>query len=501
MKVESISNNNKTINFKAGKVRVFSDFDKTFLPARHAEFQFSESENFVNFIKKYFADFTAFLNRNKNGMKFSITTGRTFGEFQKMGEISKERGFKMPFPDTLICKNGSDEYPKIGTDEEYYNGGKFPFSYDVTNKEKEQRIKEFSGWDGPKLIEKMKELYKSMNFTIVEGDSEHGVKDYDEHSLFSQGKLRDERGIVYQGTDKSDWNVGFRKDGNCKIFVTYPYDMFNIEERANAHTDLTNKINKIFKDAGVTKYFHESKCYPHECGGRPYDTWEPAIMQNKNECPYSLNKFYDTSEAVNDAKKNNDLVIVAGDSSNDTVMLDVHKYVKELFAKYNILSTQQFDEQLRNNPEFAEEYKKIPFIGIVVKPKYKESKLQSLIDAYGQGEYRKIIAVEEGHLEDGIKEAIKLYSEQNPEYKAKLSSDSKEEVYSDINHSERNENNTLPPNNNDNNNNNGDDGKKSNKKKYILAGIITAVISAITVHIKRKNMKNNNSANISNVTK
>ena len=39
----------------------------------------------------------------------------------------------------------SDSYrkcPFCAEDEEYYNGGNFPFSYNVTNKEKEQKIKE-----------------------------------------------------------------------------------------------------------------------------------------------------------------------------------------------------------------------------------------------------------------------------------------------------------------------------------------------------------------------
>lgn len=115
MQVSSIDNCslNKKQAFKAGKVRVFSDFDKTFLPASHKNFARNYDEGFVNYLRGYFADFKDFLSRTREGLKFSITTGRSYGEFETMAEISRERKFGMPLPDTLIAKNGSDEYLKL----------------------------------------------------------------------------------------------------------------------------------------------------------------------------------------------------------------------------------------------------------------------------------------------------------------------------------------------------------------------------------------------------
>ena len=125
-----------------------------------------------------FKSYKEFLNNTREGLKFTITTGRTFGEFLTMAEVARERKFGMPLPDTLIVKNGSDEHIRTGTDEDFYNGGEFPFKYEVTNKEKEAKIKEISGWDGAKVKKIIYDALKPYNFRIVEADSEHGADDY-----------------------------------------------------------------------------------------------------------------------------------------------------------------------------------------------------------------------------------------------------------------------------------------------------------------------------------
>jgi len=491
-KIQNGYNYSKTPSFQAGKVRVFSDFDKTFLPARHAEFQRNYDIGFVNYIRKYFSDFKDFLKRNKEGLMFTITTGRTFGEFATMAEISKERLFGMPLPDTLICKNGSDEYLRTGTDEDFYNNGKYPFSYDVTNKEKEAKIKELSGWDGPKIKEAMKKRFQEIDLRIVEADSEHGPGDYGNRSLFSDGKLRYEAGITRTGTDKSDWNVGFRNDGNCKIFVTYPYDTNQIKERHDAIFLRTAEADTNSKESSQKnlKVYISSGQYQNECGGRPYDIIVPIVDETMRFANYrdarGLTKVYDTKEAIKKAKETNDLVIVAGDSSNDGIMLDPTMYVLDKYCeKYMDMETGCFKkmggpEMITEDPELIKELKELPYIGIVVKPKIGESKLEDLIKKFGpDSEFKKIIVVEEGHLQDGIKQAIKLYSEQNPEYKKKLSSDLKKEIGIE------DDNITKPPSDNDD----GDNHEKKSYVKYVIGGIIATLMGGIVAHSVKKHKR------------
>lgn len=445
MKIERILAPNTNTTFKAGKVRVFSDFDRTFLPSSHDNFVTNYDKKFVDFIRNYFKSFKEFLDKTKEGLKFTITTGRTFGEFQTMAEVSRERKFGMPLPDTFIAKNGSDEYLRTGTDEDFYKGGAFPFKYDVTNKEKEENIKKLTNWDGPMIKEKIKELFRAYNLRIVEGDSEHSPHDYGNRSLFSSGKLYYETGKVFEGTDKSDWSVGFRNDGNCKIFFTYPYDMHCVDERYAAYGDLETKIKQIFEDNNIKYSWAVSRGeHENECGGRPWKIYEPDVIdfEFKGRHDYGLSKVYDVNEAIKLAQANNDLVIAAGDSSNDAYMLNPGVYLKNYLTDeilnrhgnmqllYDLADPAGLIKVLDKDPELAEIFIKMPFRGVIVRQNDGENKLEEL-EPFTKGKYQKIVIVDEGELQSGIKQSIKMYCEQNPKYKDKLSTDLKQQINPD----------------------------------------------------------------------
>lgn len=436
MKIDSIKQQYSMPNFRAGKVRVFSDFDKTFSPASHSNFARQMDKRFVDAIRENFKSFKDFLANTKDGLKFTITTGRTFGEFQKMAEIARERKFGMPLPDTLIVKNGSDEHIRTGSDEAFYNGGEFPFKYDVTNKEKEENIKKLTGWDGKKIRDMLIKLFESYNLRIVEADSEHSVGDYGSRSLFSQGKLPYEVGKEFIAPEKADWSVGLRRDGNLKIYALKPYDEYDVEERKLAFKDISQKLESQMNKEGI-KWTHRDDDDGVVHGRKPM-----------GYCPYIIDKFgrhrdltkvYDVNEAVKEAIKNNDLVIAAGDSSNDKVMLDPTRFFlenlpEELKAKYpDEKAVHLYFEGksalrfINKHPDLAEAYRKTPFVGVIVRQNDGENKLSSL-EEFAKGENKKIIIVNEGELQKGIKEAVKLYCKQNPEYAKKLNPDLKKEI-------------------------------------------------------------------------
>ena len=434
MRIEKIQNSYDRPSFKAGKVRVFSDFDKTFLRSSHKDFVKNYDSEFVNAIRENFKSFKEFLNNTRDGLKFTITTGRTFGEFLTMAEVARERKFGMPLPDTLIVKNGSDEHIRTGTDEDFYNGGEFPFKYEVTNKEKEAKIKEMSGWDGPKFKKIIKDILKSYDFRIVEADSENSVSDYGSRSMFSQGKIPYEVGKLFYGTDKADWSIGMRKDGNLKMFFTIPADMFDIDERRNVYNDMQTKISEKARAEGIKHTFGDG---PKMINGRSCLSYVPEIPKKTDN--HKLTKFYDTHEAFQEAKKNNDLVIVAGDSSNDLEMLNPAYYLEEaliekMIKKYGngcfrgAMNTPAILVKiLDKEPELAEAFIKMPFRGVIVRQNGGENKLHQL-EPFASGKYQKIIIVDEGELQSGIKQSIKAYAEQNPKYKEKLSPDLKKQI-------------------------------------------------------------------------
>ena len=429
MKINKIEQSYTNIGFKAGKVKVFSDFDKTFLPARHKEFARYNDKKFIDKIENYFKNFKKFLNNTREGLNFTITTGRTFGEFLTMAEIARNRKFEMPLPDSLIVKNGSDEHLKVGTDEEFYKGGAFPFRYEITNKEKENKLKKLTGWDGVKAKKIIKEVLNSFNLRIVEADSENSASDYGTRSLFSAGNLKDESKCIFDDVKQSELTAGLRRDGNLKVTVVYPTGLNHLT-RTNLIMDIASKIRSELEKNNIGF----ERILEHDCKNRQVITYLPTKK---------LTKHYDPAEALLNAKKNNDLVIVAGDSSNDIPMLkprlylehfltpeQKEKYIKTLRAVNSSDFLKKLDEE--GNEELAKIYKEMPFVGIIVKHSNGENNLSEL-NLHTKGKYKKIIVVDEANLENGIKDAIKLYSEQNPNFKKELSKDLEKEVYSSSN--------------------------------------------------------------------
>lgn len=491
MNIQRIQASNPSSTFKAGKVRVFSDFDKTFLPARHKDFVRNYDKEFIDGIKKYFKNFSEFLNQTKDGLKFTITTGRTFGEFLTLAEAAREREFGMPLPDTLIVKNGGDEHTRVGTDEDFYNGGSFPFKYEVTNKEKESKIKQISGWDGTKVKQILKDIFKSYNFRIVEADSEHSVKDYGPRSLFYQGNLPYEDKKVFQEDDRADWSVGFRNDGNLKVFYTLPVDMEKVEERYIILQDILNKSKEKFNAEGFKIVLDKHK----KLHCRPCVTLEPQTNGSQN-----LTKVYDVQESVKEATRNNDLVIVAGDGSNDKEMLNPGEYLRNylpenILKKYGggiaFTEPDHLIEILDKDSELAEMFIKMPFRGIIVRQIDGENELSEL-EPFAKGKYQKLVIVDSAKLQQGIKDSIKQYAEQNPKYKEKLNSNLKKQIESDSSHKGDDSGNGG---NDGDGNNGGAIPESSNTWKYIL-GVLTALGIGGGVYLWNKNKKKRELKNV-----
>ena len=253
--------------------------------------------------------------------------------------------------------------------------------------------------------------------------------------MFSQGKIPYEVGKVFYGTDKADWSVGIRKDGNLKTFLTFPADMFEVEERQKAFSDIQIRIREGLEKEKIkidTDVFDI-----HLLHGRPCLSYVPEIPKNTGD--YKLTKYYDTHEAFQEAQKNNDLVVVAGDSSNDLEMLNPGHYLIDYFTEdmykrhggmqlvYSALYPKGLIKLLDKDPEIAEIYMKMPFRGVIVRQNGGENKLHQL-EPFASGKYQKIIIVDEGELQSGIKQSIKAYAEQNPKYKEKLSPDLKKQI-------------------------------------------------------------------------
>lgn len=430
----------KGLSFTAGKVHVYSDFDGTYCPARHSSLH---KEGANGYMKDYCSKMDSFIKSTKGDLDMHITTGRTFGEFEAISHLLKMRNFYLPLPESFISKNGSDEYIKFGTDNQFYTKGEFPYRYLEPNKLKEEEIKELTNWDGLKLKDFIKNLAKRYNLNFIEADSENSVQDYGNNSLFSEGKLDSDEWkklpikdgkIQEHKIPIANFVMGSRKDGNLKVNLIFPPDYGYCPERNYIYDSFMNEIkeflavNKInySMDWDVpSKYNH----YRNHCN----------IVPKINGA--GLTKLYDTKKALADAVKNNDIVVVAGDGSNDFEMLNPLEYIEqkdwEIYKK-NSKCKYFYDSDMKERLSYIKDayegrndmlkheletsglikqIKEMPFYSIIVKKE--KSSLRILSDVFGR--FGKVIEIDSGDLDKGIKSAIKKYANESNIFKKSMS--------------------------------------------------------------------------------
>ena len=437
MKIAGIT---KNINFTAGKVHVYTDFDGTYCPAKHSSLHI-EGEN--TFMYQYCTKMDKFLKSTEGDIHLHVTTGRTFGEFEAISYLLNFRKFFLPLPESFISKNGSDEFIKDGTDADFYKKGIFPYKYSEPNKLKENEIKKLTNWDGINLRNFVRNLASRYKLNIIEADSENSVKDYGSNSLFSEGKLKPDewkRLPNYNGkiTEHSipiaDFVLGSRKDGNLKLNLIISPDYGFCPERNYIYDNFMNEI-KNYLNSNNVKYSMD---------------WEVPTKSNhyRNHCNISpkieglaLSKLYDAKCSLKDAIKNNDMVIVAGDGSNDFNMLNPFEYIEQSdWEKYKSNSECKYfydadmnqklsyirdayegrNDKLRQELEsngLIKQIRELPLFSVIVGKE--NNSLRILKDTFER--FGKIITVENTNLDKGIKDAIKEYASNKDSFKESMS--------------------------------------------------------------------------------
>ena len=477
MRVSQISNN---VIFTAGKVNVYSDFDGTYCPASHASLHNIGENTYMN---GYCANIDRFFKETENDLAFRITTGRTFGEFKGVMALLKERGFKLPLPVSFISKNGSDEYIRTGDALSFYETGEFPYQYNNPNPAKENRIKELTNWQGKEIKEFIREKAKQYNIRMIEADSENSVRDYGENSLFSEGKLNPSE---WEKLPQKDGHfavhtppvveaaLGARKDGNLKINLIFSPDYGYSPERNRLYDNFMNEIRTYLQGRNV-KYDmswdipNPYNYYRNHCNISP-------VTDNK-----PLSKVFDTKSALENALKNKDLVIVAGDGINDFEMLNPLEYIetefweecksksagkefykKDMYSKILALKDVYSGKapelkQTLENDGLLKKIEELPFLAIVMKNENKE--LNTLAETFSKA--GKIIQTQNGELEKGIKKAVREYCKKNPEFKNSMSEKFRNTIF-EVN-------------------------KKKDYKIALTGGIAAFLLFCFGIHLKKSN--------------
>ena len=443
-----ITNITGHIQFMAGKVSVYSDFDGTYCPARHSSLKHGSENSFMN---EYCLRFDNFLKSTEGDLRLHITTGRTYGEFGTIMQLLKMRGYKLPLPDSFIAKNGSDEYLKKGSNTDFYEKGIFPYNYCEPNYLKEDSINRQTNWNGKKLKDFIRDLAMRYKLTIVEANSENSVSDYGKDSLFSAGKLDadewkrlpNQSGKIQEHkTPIAKFLIGSRNDGNLKINLVFPPDYGYCPERNLIYDNFINEIKKYLSN-NRTEYSMNWETPNKHNHYRNHCNIVPKINNN------SLTKLYDTKQALQNAIKNNDLVIVAGDGSNDFDMLNPLEYIEQKdWDKYKEQSECKYfydsdmrkklahiresidghNETLRKELEkngLMKQIREMPLYSILVRKE--KSVLNEIAETFGK--LGKVIEINNGELDVGIKSAIKKQSIASEKFKKSMSDKFKKYIF------------------------------------------------------------------------
>lgn len=482
MRITNITN---SLSFTAGKVQVYSDFDGTYCPTKHSSIRDNTNDKFI---EEYCAKMNDFFQKTENDLHFHITTGRTYSEYEAISQLLKKRGYKLPLPESFIAKNGSDEYFKQTNNSDFYQNDKFPFNYKKTNLQKEENIRKATGWNGEAIKNFIKNLAEKYKLRFVEAGSENSVRDYGENSLFSKGKLNPDdwqklpisNGKIKQH-DKPvvDYALGARKDGNLKINLIFSPDYGYCRERNYIYDTFMNEIKDFLQKENIdynmswdipSKHNH----YRNHCNITPN-------IEGK-----ALTKLYDTKEAFKKAVREKDMVVVAGDGSNDFDMLNPLEYIdKQEWAKFkeNSKCKEFYNADMRNKTRklkealdgknsllkqeletngFIDSLKQMPLYSIVIKKDNSELKL--LADVFGR--FNKVVEVEKGELDKGLKEVIKYHSGINGDFKTSMSDKFKKYILGSVK-------------------------KKSNTKPLLIASIV-GILGMLGIYFYTKNRKSNN---------
>lgn len=273
MILHPISQNSNSISFQAGKSILYTDFDDTFLP-QPLDGLYGNCAGRVSTVmdvNDYFAQIQNFVDEKKGKFGIVITTGRRFGDIRRKGfePFYKEMlaaGIKFPKVEKLITSNGGDVFS-------FRADGSLNPRPDAA---KAELVKTLTGWD----IDKVKELIKNAGEAV---------------------------GVGYKFVNpKGNYDLSIKLDD-----VSKNSDFFNYLNRKmpkNMRYELKIKDIKDYDGEGF---------YKESLGIR----LAPTIDGKK------LHKGIDTFAAVQSAIKNNDFVIVAGDSTNDKKMLNIFRYV------------------------------------------------------------------------------------------------------------------------------------------------------------------------------
>lgn len=409
MKITAI-NNNQNINFTAGKTRILSDFDGTFMPKEFGHDIVCNNNPPVDSeaFSSYFGDFRDFFetqNKDDKKTELTISTGRNLYEFNYYMKKIKDKGLAVPNPDKLIITNGGDEFVRRG--EDYFSSDKKAMfnSYDVNNK-KRTKLKEFVVSYNPyKVRQQIRGILKSLTGSpvVFEPKTHQGMYGYQDNMTL-QEKVEKNGNITNY--------VSMRRDGAYQIRLTAPMESEHLEPLKQIPQQLIDMGYDI--DFEVDEKDNET-CVNLATDGSVWNLGTSVDIKPTTRGKIKvLDKFHHAKLMADEIMKNNsdDLVVVAGDGGNDLKMLNLSNYIDSM-EDFNDFS----------KPEFRDEISKLPIISIFVRNSSSlDDKVLEYEKAFNFDGQTRFIIVDKGNpdrpqtLLDAIKLAQVEYAKRNEKF-------------------------------------------------------------------------------------
>ena len=398
------------LSFKAGKTSVYTDFDRTYTPFSHvemcADYTLPEGSEKRFLFNEYFQKIKDFSDIAKGKVLLTITTGRNVSEYKYVEQKLKDKHLNYFSPDAVITKDGGDRFVK--QDNKW-----------CKDSQKTEAIKtSTNGWDALKIKIAIKDIIRqeSKNPVFIESPVNRTKDDYGAISLEEQfDKLSDKEKENY---------VSFTKDEDNSIEIAFSNKIPSAKIKEKIEDYLKkNNINAVVKH------------YPQDFNGfcPQFKNGEKLILPGDRmfikPAPdgKQISKLYDVKDALKKVinGSTDDLIIAAGDESNDEEMLNPLNYL-DLYG-INIDKHKPVSEILKDE-NALEALGKMPFAAIIVGSSKKLDHLREMDKMLREKGINKIICIPDSlDKNNGFVEAIKTamydYAEKNPLYSYEMGMD------------------------------------------------------------------------------
>ena len=234
MKIMCVNN----INFNAGKVHFYSDFDGTYLAEKDRDIKEGKK---IPELRSYAERMNKFFHSSDNQLDFHITTGRkNFDSYKRVSELFKKNNIHLPLPDSFIVANGYLEFLITNKNNDFYGSGIFP--YDETKPIKRPHRAEKS--KAYNILSLLESTIKNNDIIIIAGN--HG----NDREMLNPLKY-----IDFKEYEEKSINKSFYKKNTEEMLV----DLKAVYEGKNS--DYINSLRKELESNGLLKRIKELPIY------------------------------------------------------------------------------------------------------------------------------------------------------------------------------------------------------------------------------------------------